>query len=55
VRRDDPLVLARFIWSGVHGIAMLAIDGQLHGVDERGELLSRYATERLREAIKAQA
>ena len=29
VRRDDPLQLAQFIWSLVHGIAMLAIDGRL--------------------------
>ena len=33
VRRDDPLLLARFIWSVVHGIAMLVIDGQLRGAD----------------------
>ena len=52
VRRDDPLILARFIWSVVHGIAMLAIDGQLRGADERGEFLSRYAIERLRDAIR---
>ena len=52
VRRDDPLILARFIWSVVHGIAMLAIDGQLRGGDERGEALSRYAIERLRDAIR---
>jgi AcrR family transcriptional regulator len=53
IRRDDPLLLARFIWSVVHGIAMLAIDGQLRGDDERGETLNRYATERLRAAIEA--
>ena len=51
VRRDDPLLLARFIWSIVHGIAMLAIDGQLRGMDEEGEALNRYATERIRDAI----
>ena len=53
VRRDDPIVLARFIWSLVHGIAMLVIDGQLRGLDERGEALNRYAIERIRDAIKA--
>jgi AcrR family transcriptional regulator len=53
VRRDDPLILARFIWSVVHGIAMLAIDGQLRGSDEHGEALNRYATERIRVAISA--
>jgi AcrR family transcriptional regulator len=29
VRRDDPVRLAHYIWAIVHGIAMLAIDGQL--------------------------
>lgn len=53
VRRDDPILLARFIWSVVHGIAMLAIDGQLRGTDEHGRALNRYAIDRLRDAIKA--
>jgi AcrR family transcriptional regulator len=53
VRRDDPLILARFIWSLVHGIAMLVIDGQLRGADERGEALNAYALERIRDAIRA--
>jgi AcrR family transcriptional regulator len=54
VRRDDPQLLARFIWSAVHGIAMLVIDGQMRG-DDRGELLNRFAAERLRDAIAAAA
>jgi AcrR family transcriptional regulator len=53
VRRDDPVLLARFIWAVVHGIAMLAIDGQLRGVDDSGEALNHYAVERLRAAIAA--
>lgn len=53
VRNDDPLLLARMIWSLVHGIAMLVIDGQLRGEDERGEALNRYAIERIRDAIRA--
>lgn len=53
VRPDDPLLLARMIWSLVHGISMLVIDGQLRGSDERGEALNRYAIERIRDAIKA--
>ncbi len=53
VRNDDPLLLARMIWSLVHGIAMLVIDGQLRGMDERGEALNRYAIERIRDAIRA--
>ena len=53
VRRDDPLILARFVWAVVHGTAMLAVDGQLQGVDEHAETLNRYAIERLRTAIAA--
>ena len=53
VRNDDPLILARFIWSLVHGIAMLVIDGQLRGADEQGEALNAYALARIRDAIRA--
>jgi AcrR family transcriptional regulator len=53
IRRDDPVLLARFIWSVVHGISMLVIDGQLRGLDERGDALNRYAIERMRAAIEA--
>jgi AcrR family transcriptional regulator len=53
VRHDDPLLLARMIWSLVHGIAMLAIDGQLRGNDEHGEVLNHYAIERIRDAISS--
>jgi hypothetical protein len=53
VRRDDPRLVARFVWAIVHGTAMLAIDGQLRGVDEQGEALNRYAIERLRAALAA--
>ena len=51
VRQDDPRMLARFVWSVVHGIAMLVIDGQLRGTDERGEALNQYALGRIRDAI----
>jgi AcrR family transcriptional regulator len=51
VRRDDPLLLAQFVWSVTHGIAMLAIDGQLRGGADAGLSLSRYAAERLRDAL----
>jgi AcrR family transcriptional regulator len=54
VRPDDPLTLARFVWSVVHGIAMLVIDGQLHGSDEDGTALNQYAVLRLRDAIGIQ-
>ena len=53
VRRDDPLLQARTIWSLVHGISMLVIDGQLRGVDERGEALIRFAIEQIRDGIRA--
>lgn len=49
---DDALVMARYHWALVHGIAMLAIDGQLPepaAVDE----LTRYSFERLRTGILA--
>lgn len=51
VRGDDAALTARFIWSVVHGIAMLAIDGQLRDVDPEGDALTAYALERLRAAI----
>jgi AcrR family transcriptional regulator len=54
LRRDDPQQLARFIWAIVHGIARLAIDGQLHGpdADPRAlESLTRYALDRARTGI----
>ena len=52
VRPDDPQLLARFIWSVVHGVPMLAIDGQLRD-DARAETLNQYAVARIRDAIAA--
>jgi AcrR family transcriptional regulator len=55
VRRDEPVVLARYIWSVVHGIAMLAIDGQFGpnaGGRDRAVLIT-LALERLRTGIAA--
>jgi AcrR family transcriptional regulator len=50
VRPDDPERLANFIWSLVHGIAMLAIDGAFRaGTDV--EALTRFAIERARTGI----
>ena len=46
VRGDDTVLMARFVWAVVHGVAMLGIDGQLPepgGVEE----LAAYARERL--------
>ena len=52
MRAEDTVVMARFVWSVVHGVAMLAIDEQLHGRESIDELL-RYALERLRTGIEA--
>ncbi len=52
VRGDNTVLMARFVWSIVHGVAMLGIDGQLRepgGIEE----LMRYALERLRTGIEA--
>jgi AcrR family transcriptional regulator len=50
-RDDDPLMMARFVWSVTHGIAMLVIDRQLRDVDEQGDALNRYAMSRINQAI----
>ena len=52
VRGDDTVLMARYMWAVVHGVAMLAIDGQIPepgGVEE----LMRYALERLGTGIRA--
>ena len=51
IRPDDPQQLARCIWSVVHGIAMLAIDGQLQQSESETEALTRFAIDRLRAGI----
>lgn len=51
VRRDDTLTMARFVWAVVHGVAMLAIDGQLREPDSV-DGLTQYALERLQTGIK---
>ena len=52
VRGDDPVLIARYVWAVVHGVAMLAIEGQ---IPEPGgvEALMRYALERLGTGIRA--
>jgi len=48
LRHDHPLALAQYIWATVHGIAMLAIDGQLkQPIDE----VIRFGLERLQTGI----
>lgn len=50
IRGDNPLALAQYIWANVHGIAMLAIDGQLkQPVDD----VIRFANERMRTGIES--
>jgi AcrR family transcriptional regulator len=54
VRGDDAMLMARFVWAVVHGVAMLGIDRQLPepgGVEE----LMGYALERLRSGLAADA
>jgi AcrR family transcriptional regulator len=48
VVQDDPLQLAQFVWSTVHGVAMLAINGLLTCAgDEDVEAFTRYTASRL--------
>jgi len=54
VRRDDPVMLARFVWSVVHGIAMLTIDGQLPPDDGARGVWNHYASQRLQAAVAIQ-
>lgn len=53
MRADDPLQLARYIWGVVHGIAMLAIDGQIEHQGASVEDVARFAMERLRTGTAA--
>jgi AcrR family transcriptional regulator len=50
VRNDHPLALAQYIWANVHGIAMLAIDGQLK--QPIAEVI-QFANERMRTGIES--
>ncbi len=50
VRPDNPLQLAQYIWATVHGIAMLAIDGQLK---QPADEVIRFANERMRSGIES--
>ena len=54
IRRDDPVLMARFAWALVHGTAMLVIDGQLPEAAQR-EALEHYAFERLYASIRQEA
>ena len=51
LRRDDPVLMARFVWALVHGTAMRVIDGQLPEAAQTGAL-EHYALERLDASIR---
>ena len=51
IRRDDPVLMARFVWALVHGTAMLVIDGQLSDAAQTGAL-EHYDYERLDASIR---
>jgi AcrR family transcriptional regulator len=53
-RGDATLLMARYVWAVVHGVAMLAVAGQ---IPEAGgvEAMTRYAIERLQAAILVDA
>jgi AcrR family transcriptional regulator len=53
VRRDDAQTQANLVWALVHGIAMLAIDGNFQHQGADVSALTRYAVERLRTGIGA--
>ena len=52
MRADDPLQMARFIWAVVHGIAMLAIDGQIEHQGARVDDVARFALVRIRTGVE---
>lgn len=51
VRADDPRQLALYIWSVVHGVAMLALDGMLPS-PAQADALVRFANTRMRTGIE---
>ena len=53
MRGDDTVLMARYVWAVVHGVARLGIDGQLPEPDSVDQL-TRYGLKRLRTGIAAQ-
>ena len=51
VRADDTLTMARYVWAVVHGVAMLAINGQLPD-PASVDTLTRYMSGRLLTGIE---
>jgi len=54
VRAGDLTVTGEFVWATVHGVAMLAIDGQLGPDTTASAALADFAVERLRDALALQ-
>src|SRR5215469_5939555 len=50
LRRDDPVLMGRFVWALFHGSAILFIDGQLPETAQ--DALEHYTFERLYTAIR---
>jgi AcrR family transcriptional regulator len=55
VRDDEPIALARFVWAVVHGVAMLAIDGQLKNQQADLDNMIGYTNDRIRFGIASEA
>jgi AcrR family transcriptional regulator len=51
IRRDEPMLMARFVWALFHGTAMLVIDGQLSEPAQK-HALEHYTFERLYSSIR---
>ncbi|HVM74661.1 MAG TPA: TetR-like C-terminal domain-containing protein, partial [Candidatus Saccharimonadales bacterium] len=51
IRRDDTVLMARFVWAVVHGTAMLLIDGQLPEPAQR-KALEAYVVARIYASIR---
>lgn len=54
-RQDDVRTQANFVWAVVHGVAMLAIDGNIEHQGADPKALARYAVERLHTGIAVTA
>lgn len=51
-RQGDPVQLARFVWASVHGVAMLALDGQWEHQHTDLDALVDFVVERIAAAIR---
>ncbi|MET0411569.1 MAG: TetR-like C-terminal domain-containing protein, partial [Polyangiaceae bacterium] len=51
VRKDEPQLQANFVWAAVHGVAMLAIDGNFAHQGSDPSAIARYAVARIQSGI----